>query len=97
MTTYGISALRLDAQGNVVLATVRQWDPAHARWIGRRADRTLPELLALLDRGDTLRAIFRVDRATVPGPAFQRSADGRTLTLPAQGDLTLQRLAVSWL
>ena len=98
MTTYGVSAVKLDAQGQVEIATIRQWDMARACWIGRHFNQTLSELLSLLKNGDKLRAIFRIDRAIVPGPDFQVQQAGgvQTIALPANSrGLTLQQLAKS--
>lgn len=98
MTTYGVSAVKLDTKGQVEIATIRQWDSARECWIGRHFNQTLPQLLALLRDGNELRAIFRIDRATVPGPDFlvQRTEGVETIGLPVSSNgLTLQQLARS--
>src|SRR5690606_14119915 len=101
MTTYGINAVKLDTQGHVEIATIRQWDAANKRWIGRRINQPVQALVSLLKAGDTIYSIFRIDRAITPGPGFRRVtlADGReTIALPDNPEgLTLQQLAVCYL
>lgn len=71
MTVYGVTAVRLDANGYVKKVTVRQIDPQTNKWTSDPLSASGTEAACMLTNGDKLIPIFTITGESVPGAEFR--------------------------